>query len=61
MSRRILITGASIAGTTAAWWLGHNGFEQNVSAYPPRPDIRALVSTRSGVDIYKSGIFAFED
>jgi 2-polyprenyl-6-methoxyphenol hydroxylase-like FAD-dependent oxidoreductase len=27
MARRILITGASIAGNTAAWWLGHHGVE----------------------------------
>jgi 2-polyprenyl-6-methoxyphenol hydroxylase-like FAD-dependent oxidoreductase len=27
MTRRTLITGASIAGTTAAWWLGHHGHD----------------------------------
>jgi 2-polyprenyl-6-methoxyphenol hydroxylase-like FAD-dependent oxidoreductase len=27
MARRILITGASIAGNTAAWWLAEHGFE----------------------------------
>jgi 2-polyprenyl-6-methoxyphenol hydroxylase-like FAD-dependent oxidoreductase len=26
LARRILITGGSIAGNTAAWWLGRNGF-----------------------------------
>ncbi|KQT58055.1 FAD-binding monooxygenase [Methylobacterium sp. Leaf456] len=30
MARRILITGASIAGTTAAWWLGRHGFDVTV-------------------------------
>jgi len=30
MSHRILITGASVAGTTAAWWLVENGFEVEV-------------------------------
>ena len=30
MSRRILITGASVAGTTAAWWLVKHGFEVEV-------------------------------
>ncbi len=30
MSRRILITGASIAGNTAAWWLGRCGFDVTV-------------------------------
>lgn len=27
MSRRILVTGASVAGNAAAWWLSHFGFE----------------------------------
>lgn len=26
MSRRILVTGTSVAGNTAAWWLGRYGF-----------------------------------
>ncbi|WP_430245280.1 FAD-dependent monooxygenase [Neorhizobium sp. DAR64861/K0K2] len=30
MSRRILITGASIAGNTAAWWLGQYGLDVTV-------------------------------
>lgn len=30
MARRILISGASIAGCTAAWWLVHYGFEVTV-------------------------------
>lgn len=30
MSRRILVTGASVAGSTAAWWLTHFGFEVDV-------------------------------
>jgi len=30
MSRRILITGASVAGTTAAWWLLQYGFDVDV-------------------------------
>ncbi|WP_342151454.1 FAD-dependent monooxygenase [Methylorubrum sp. SB2] len=30
MARRILITGASIAGNTAAWWLGRHGFDVTV-------------------------------
>lgn len=30
MSRCILITGASVAGNTAAWWLGHYGFDVTV-------------------------------
>lgn len=30
MSRRILITGASVAGNTAAWWLGRAGFDVTV-------------------------------
>lgn len=30
MTRRILVTGASIAGNTAAWWLGHHGFDVTV-------------------------------
>lgn len=30
MSRRILVTGASVAGNTAAWWLTRFGFEVDV-------------------------------
>lgn len=30
MARRILITGASIAGNTAAWWLGRAGLDVTV-------------------------------
>lgn len=30
MSRRILITGASVAGNTLAWWLGRHGFDVTV-------------------------------
>ena len=30
MSRRILITGASVAGNTVAWWLGRAGFDVTV-------------------------------
>jgi 2-polyprenyl-6-methoxyphenol hydroxylase-like FAD-dependent oxidoreductase len=30
MSRRILVTGASVAGNTAAWWLGTYGFDVTV-------------------------------
>jgi 2-polyprenyl-6-methoxyphenol hydroxylase-like FAD-dependent oxidoreductase/tryptophan-rich sensory protein len=30
MSRRILITGASVAGNTVAWWLGRSGFDVTV-------------------------------
>ncbi|MFA4575896.1 NAD(P)-binding protein, partial [Xanthomonas perforans] len=30
MPRRILITGASIAGNTAAWTLAHRGFDVTV-------------------------------
>ncbi|MBE2991418.1 tryptophan-rich sensory protein [Sphingomonas sp. CFBP 13603] len=30
MSRQILITGASVAGNTAAWWLGRAGFDVTV-------------------------------
>lgn len=35
MSRRILITGASVAGNTAAWWLGHYGFDVTVVERTP--------------------------
>ncbi|NSY20025.1 FAD-dependent monooxygenase [Neorhizobium sp. AL 9.2.2] len=35
MSRRILITGASVAGNTAAWWLGHYGFDVTVVESTP--------------------------
>ncbi|MBE7199847.1 MAG: FAD-dependent monooxygenase [Parafilimonas terrae] len=35
MARRILITGASIAGTTAAWWLGRLGHEVTVVERAP--------------------------
>ncbi|WP_458094217.1 FAD-dependent monooxygenase [Roseomonas sp. WA12] len=35
MSRRILISGASIAGNTAAWWLGRLGFDVTVVERAP--------------------------
>ncbi|AWN45142.1 FAD-binding monooxygenase [Methylobacterium terrae] len=35
MPRRVLITGASIAGTTAAWWLGRAGFDVTVVERTP--------------------------
>ncbi|WP_407521906.1 FAD-dependent monooxygenase [Methylobacterium oryzisoli] len=35
MPRRILITGASVAGTTAAWWLGRSGFDVTVVERAP--------------------------
>jgi 2-polyprenyl-6-methoxyphenol hydroxylase-like FAD-dependent oxidoreductase len=35
MSRRILVTGASVAGNTAAWWLTRFGFEVNVVEKAP--------------------------
>jgi 2-polyprenyl-6-methoxyphenol hydroxylase-like FAD-dependent oxidoreductase/tryptophan-rich sensory protein len=35
MSRRILITGASVAGNTAAWWLGRAGFDVEVVERTP--------------------------
>ncbi len=35
MSRRILVTGASIAGNTAAWWLGRAGFDVTVVERAP--------------------------
>lgn len=35
MSRRILITGASVAGNTAAWWLGRYGFDVTVVERTP--------------------------
>ncbi|MBK3396880.1 MULTISPECIES: FAD-dependent monooxygenase [Methylobacterium] len=35
MAHRILITGASIAGTTAAWWLGRAGFDVTVVERAP--------------------------
>lgn len=35
MSRRILITGASVAGNTAAWWLGRAGFDVTVVERAP--------------------------
>ena len=35
MSRRILITGASVAGNTAAWWLCKYGFEVDVVERAP--------------------------
>ncbi|MHB8283345.1 MAG: tryptophan-rich sensory protein [Caulobacteraceae bacterium] len=38
MSRRILITGASVAGNTAAWWLGRAGFD--VIVVERSPDFR---------------------
>lgn len=36
MSRQILITGASVAGNTAAWWLGRAGFDVTVVESAPR-------------------------
>ena len=38
MSRRILITGASVAGNTAAWWLGGAGF--GVTGFEGTPGFR---------------------
>ena len=38
MPRRILITGASVAGNTAAWWLGRSGFD--VTVVERAPDFR---------------------
>ena len=35
MSRRILITGASVAGNTLAWWLGRAGFDVTVVERTP--------------------------
>ena len=35
MSRRILVTGASVAGCTAAWWLGRYGFDVTVVERAP--------------------------
>ena len=35
MPRRILITGASVAGNTAAWWLGRHGFDVTVVERAP--------------------------
>lgn len=35
MARRILITGASIAGNAAAWWLGRHGFDVTVVERAP--------------------------
>ena len=35
MSRRILITGASVAGNTVAWWLGRAGFDVTVVERAP--------------------------
>lgn len=35
MSRRILITGASVAGNVAAWWLGRSGFDVTVVERAP--------------------------
>jgi 2-polyprenyl-6-methoxyphenol hydroxylase-like FAD-dependent oxidoreductase len=35
MTRRILITGASVAGTTTAWWLVQHGFEVDVVEKAP--------------------------
>ena len=35
MSRRILITGASVAGNTAAWWLGRAGLDVTVVERSP--------------------------
>ena len=38
MARRVLITGASVAGNTAAWWLGHHGCD--VTVVERAPDFR---------------------
>ncbi|WP_342165910.1 FAD-dependent monooxygenase [Methylobacterium sp. SD21] len=35
MARRILITGASIAGNVAAWWLGRSGYDVTVVERAP--------------------------
>lgn len=35
MARRILVTGASVAGNTAAWWLTHFGFQVDVVEKAP--------------------------
>ena len=35
MSRRILVTGASVAGNTVAWWLGRAGFDVTVVEKAP--------------------------
>ncbi|MGX7703681.1 FAD-dependent monooxygenase [Methylobacterium sp. Gmos1] len=35
MARRVLITGASISGATAAWWLGRAGFDVTVVERAP--------------------------
>lgn len=35
MAARVLITGASIAGSTTAWWLGHHGFDVTVVEKAP--------------------------
>ena len=50
MSRPILITGGSIAGNTAAWWLGRSGFEVTVIERAPAfrdggQNIAARIST----------------
>ncbi len=36
MSRNILISGASVAGNTAAWWLGRYGFDVTVVERTPQ-------------------------
>jgi 2-polyprenyl-6-methoxyphenol hydroxylase-like FAD-dependent oxidoreductase len=38
MSRRILVSGASVAGNTLAWWLGEHGFD--VTVIERAPDFR---------------------
>lgn len=35
MTRRVLISGASVAGNTAAWWLGRQGFDVEVVEKAP--------------------------
>ncbi len=35
MAKRILVTGASVAGTTVAWWLAKRGFEVEVVEHAP--------------------------
>ena len=50
MTRRILITGASVAGNTAAWWLGRAGFDVTVVERAP-----AFRDGGQNVDVRGSG------
>lgn len=50
MPRRILITGASVAGNTAAWWLGRAGFDVTVVERAP-----AFRDGGQNVDVRESG------